>query len=90
MPVLKNSNPTLYLISVLHFSCIAKYNIELELKPSWLSVKASGVIEGIRDVIKYSGTPITKALENGYSKVLVDERNVNIFLTDHDQHELFT
>ena len=39
-------------------------------------------------MMEYSGTPITKAFENGYSKVLVDERNVNIVLTDHDQHEL--
>ena len=67
---------------------MAEYNIELELKPSYLSVTASGLIEGIRNMMEYSGTPITKAFENGYSKVLVDERNVNIVLTDHDQHEL--
>ena len=67
---------------------MADYSVDLDLNKLYLSVKASGKVEGIMNMMEYSGVAIAKAFEHGYSKVLVDERDVEIHLSDHDQHEL--
>lgn len=57
-------------------------------KPNYLHVNCSGEVEGIEDMMKYSGIPLQKAFNNGYKKVFIDESTMKFKLTDFDQHAL--
>ncbi len=53
-----------------------------------MHVNCSGEVEGIEDMMKYSGIPLQKAFNNGYKKVFIDESTMKFKLTDFDQHAL--
>lgn len=71
-----------------YFYLMADYSIEYKPNDNFLHVIAKGEVVGIKSMMTYSGIAITKVLEEGYKKALIDEREIIIKLSDHDQHEL--
>lgn len=64
------------------------YNITFIKHDNHLEAVTTGTITGAQQMIEYSGIPIQKAIELGYKKVLIDERKININLSDTDFHEI--
>lgn len=67
---------------------MAEYTVDFIEERDYLHVTCSGKVEGIINMMTYSGAALQITLEKGFTKVLVDEREVSIILSDHDQHEL--
>lgn len=69
---------------------MTEYSVEFNFEDGFLELRAKGQINGIKNMMEYSGLGISKAFEKNYQKVLIDETDLEINLSDHDQHELMS
>lgn len=64
------------------------YKVTIKETPDYLLLTCTGVVKGFKNLQEYSGYSIQQAMERGVKKVVIDERNVLITISDLEQLEL--
>lgn len=65
-----------------------KYKVEFKHHEAYLEAIVSGELVGMDDMMAYSGEVLKVASENNYHRVLIDELEASMNLSELDQHEL--
>lgn len=67
---------------------MSKYKVEFKHHEAYLEAIVSGELLGMTDMMAYSGEVLKVASENNCNRVLIDEVDTVMKLSELDQHEL--
>ena len=67
---------------------MSNYTISSKEHEHFIEFITEGNVEGISEMMEYSGIPLQGAISKGHKKVLIDESKISITLSDMDQMEL--